>query len=146
MKILIYSFDKFQNLKSNPAYEVAEDIVKRFNSEDVVLVKLPVTYGCWDILRNKIDSFKPDFILGIGVAVGINRVRVEKIGINYKHANISDSEGKKEVVQKIDSSGDLAYETEVDVVSSVESLKNKGIPCDVSLISKGIFELLNKDV
>ncbi len=93
MRLLIYSFEKFHNLSSNPAYDVAKQIAEKFDSSDLELLQLPVTYDGWDVLRNKIDSFKPDFILGLGVAMGVNKVKVEKIALNYKHAGIPDNNG-----------------------------------------------------
>ncbi len=132
MKTLIYSFEKFHNLKSNPAYDVSKEITEKFNSKEVKLVQLPVTFDCWDILETELNSFKPDFILGIGVAMGGIRVRLEKIGLNYKHADILDNKGVKFTLEKINPKEKLAYETEVDVLKFSESLKSKGIPNEIS--------------
>jgi pyroglutamyl-peptidase len=132
MKILIYSFEKFQNLKNNHAYEVGKEITRKFNSKDVQLIKLPVNFNCWDILRNKIEEFKPDFVLGIGIAVGINKVKVEKVGLNYKHSEISDNEKTRATLEKINASKKLSYETNIDVLDFVDSLKKKEIPAEIS--------------
>jgi len=132
MKILIYSFDRFQNLESNPAYEVGKEIFKKFNSKDVDLIQLPVTYNCWEMLKNKIMEFRPDFILGIGVAVSINSVKLEKIGLNYKHAEIPDNEDKKIILEKIDDSKNLSYDTSIDVLNFASKLKENGIPAEIS--------------
>lgn len=84
------------------------------------------------ILENKIQEFQPDFILGIGVEIGINKLKIEKIGLNYKHSNILDNRGKKAIAEKIYTSSELVYETDVDVIDFVNSLKQKQIPCEIS--------------
>ncbi|MEA3248717.1 MAG: hypothetical protein U9Q73_03370 [Nanoarchaeota archaeon] len=131
MKILTYSFEKFHTLKTNPAYEIGKIILKQFNSKNVDLIQLPVTYDCWEKLKEKIDEFKPNLVLGIGVAK-INKVKIEKIGLNYKHTESLDNNGNKTIMEKIDSSKDLAYETDFDILDFVEKLKNKKIPAEVS--------------
>ena len=133
MKILIYSFENFHNLKSNPAYEVGKEITNKYDSEDVELIQLPVTYKCWEILKNRIIEFKPEFVLGIGVGIGINRVKIEMIGLNYKHSKIPDKEGTIFSMEKINESQDLSYETQIDVLAFVDSLRKKGIPAEISL-------------
>ena len=132
MKILIYSFEKFHNLENNPACEVGKRIVKKYNSKDVEFIKLPVTFKCWEILKNKITEFKPTFVLGIGVGRWTNRVKIEMIGLNYKHAEIPDNEGTKVSLEKINESKDLSYETKIDVLTFVDSLRNKEIPAETS--------------
>ena len=132
MKILIYSFEPFQDLKSNPAYDIAKTITERYNSKAVELIQLPVTYNCWELLKTKIIDFKPTFILGLGVAIGINKIKVEKIGLNYKHADIPDNAGKKVNIKKINESKNLAYESKIDVLTFVNDLKNKEIPAEIS--------------
>ena len=83
-------------------------------------------------LKNKIKESKPDFILGIGVAIGINKLRIEKLGLNYKYAKIPDNKGKKAKAEKIEEKGKLAYETGINVLDFVDSLKQKQIPCEIS--------------
>lgn len=132
MKILIYSYDTFQNLKSNPAYDLAESLFKKFNSKDVELIKLPVNFDSWGLLKEKINSFNPDFVLGLGVAVGRPKVSIEKIGLNYMHANVPDNSGKIYNLEKIDSSKPLAYETNFDVQDLLEHLNKNEVPSEIS--------------
>ncbi len=132
MNILIYSFEEFSNLKTNPACEVGKEISKLLNSNKVFLIRLSVTYNCWGLLKRKILEVKPDFILGIGVAIGINRVKIEKIGLNYKYAEILDNKGTRTTFEKINNSKRLAYETKVNVLNFVNQLKERGIPSEIS--------------
>jgi len=132
MKILIYSYETFQNLKSNPAYDCAELMVKELNSKEVELIKLPVTYDSWSILKEKIDSFKPDFVLGLGAAVGRPKVSIEKIGLNYMHATIPDNAGKLATLEKINSEKPLAYETKFDVQALLDNLNKNLVPSEIS--------------
>lgn len=136
MKILIYSFEKFRegfyDLKSNPAYEVGKELRNKFSNGNADLIQLPVTYDCWEILKNKIDEFKPDFVLGLGIAIELNKVRVEKIGLNYKHSEMPDNSGTKFADEKIIPSGELSFETTIDVLSFVNTLKNDGVPAEIS--------------
>lgn len=132
MKILIYSYETFQNLKSNPAFDLAEALHKMFNSLDVELIKLPVTFDSWAMLKDKIDSFNPDFVLGLGVAVGRPKISIEKIGLNYKHANVPDNSGKIYSLEKIDLNKPLAYETNFDVQSLLEHFNKNEVPSEIS--------------
>ncbi|MBU0467209.1 MAG: hypothetical protein KJ718_06370 [Nanoarchaeota archaeon] len=52
MKILIYSFEPFNVLKNNPAYEIAKEVHGLFKSKNVGLIKLPTTYGGWAIVTS----------------------------------------------------------------------------------------------
>ncbi|MCF7799132.1 pyroglutamyl-peptidase I [Candidatus Woesearchaeota archaeon] len=132
MTTLIYTFEKFHNLKSNPAHEVGKAIIDLFNSKDVELIQLPVTYNCWDLLKEKIHEFNPEIVLGLGVAMGINKVKIEKIGLNFKHAEIPDNEGIKIQSEKISMNNSLAFETDIDILNFSDKLKEKGIPAEVS--------------
>lgn len=132
MKVLVYSFERFHNLKSNPSYEVGKEIVKRFDPQSVRLIRLPVTYNCWGILRKEIDRFNPEFVLGLGVAMRISKVKVEKIALNYKYAGIPDNEGTRPECEKISCREGLALETEIDVLNLVNRLKEDGIPAEIS--------------
>jgi pyroglutamyl-peptidase len=132
MKILIYSYDTFQNLKSNPAYDLAESLIEKFSSKDVELIKLPVTYDSWPLLKDKIDSFNPDFVLGLGVAVGRPKLSIEKIALNYMHANVPDNSGKIFTLEKIDNTKPLAYETDFDVKNLLEYLNKNEVPSEIS--------------
>ena len=132
MKTLIYTFEKFHNLKSNPAHEVGKEIKDLFNSKNADLIQLPVTYDCWELLKNKIDDFNPEFILGLGVAMGINKVKIEKIGLNFKHAEIPDNEGIKIQSEKINANNQLAFETDIDILNFSDKLKERGIPAEIS--------------
>ncbi|MFA5061000.1 MAG: hypothetical protein WC494_01640 [Candidatus Pacearchaeota archaeon] len=132
MRTLIYSFEKFGNLNSNPTYEIGKEIKALSNSKEMELIQLPVTYKCWGLLKDKIDEFKPHFVLGLGVAIGTNKVKVEKIGLNYKHAEITDNEGIKLQSEKISINNKLALETNIDIFKFVNKLKEKGIPTEVS--------------
>ncbi|MBW6451681.1 MAG: hypothetical protein K0B02_03030 [DPANN group archaeon] len=93
MRILLYSFEIFGKLKSNPSYDVGSSIYNLFDSESVDLIQLPVTFDCWTILKEKIDKFKPDFIIGFGFELGINMIKIEKIGLNFKHTKMPDNNG-----------------------------------------------------
>src|SRR6056297_3010036 len=132
MKTLIYSFEAFKNLKSNPAYELSKNLIEKSNPDNIELIQLPVSYDCWSLLKNKIQEFQPNFILGIGVAVGINKLRIEKLGLNYKYAKIPDNKGKTAKAEKIEEKGKLAYETDINVLDFVDSLTQKQIPCEIS--------------
>lgn len=132
MKILIYSFEKCYKLKNNPAYEVGRIITKKFNSNDVELIQLPVTYKSWETLKQKMEEVEPDFVLGIGVSVGIKRVKIEQIGLNYRQIPMAENDGVKGEVEKIDVHKKLSYETSIDAAAFVSALKENGIPAELS--------------
>lgn len=91
-----------------------------------------MTFESWNLLKEEIDSFSPDFVLGLGVAVGRPKVSIEKIGLNYMHANVPDNLGKIYSLEKIDLNKPLAYETKFDVQTLLEHLNKNEVPSEIS--------------
>lgn len=132
MKVLLYSFEEFGPLTINPAHEVASEIARMLADESIELVQLPVTYECWKVLESKIKECQPQLIVGIGLDIRTNRVKLEKIGLNYKHASVADNSGTHATLERIDATKQLAYETDIDLLNIEKQLKEKEIPCEIS--------------
>jgi pyroglutamyl-peptidase len=127
---ILYSFDPFDTLKTNPAAEVAK-LVKENNTE-VTLLILPVTFDCGKILKETINSVNPDLIIGIGVAAGYNCVNLECYALNEIYARIPDNNGNKPLLKKISKDGNDAYRTSVDVNMAMGCFKEAVVPARLS--------------
>jgi pyroglutamyl-peptidase len=136
MKILIYSFEKFDRLQSNPASIVGEKLTEIIKERcESKFIKLQTTFDCWKNLEKEIKEFSPDFILGLGVAPNRHRICIENIAINIIHSPKPDNNGKIIENEKITKKGSLAYETTIDSRELFEHLKDKNIPVELSFFA-----------
>jgi pyroglutamyl-peptidase len=136
MKILIYSFKKFDKLNTNPSSEVGKiifDCLKGKVGFEPRLEIFDVSYDFKNNLEKVIISFKPDLILGLGAAKR-NKVIVESIALNIVHNFKLDEKGKTLVNQKIND-GINALKTDFDCLSLVNHLKKNDIPVDLSFFA-----------
>ena len=129
-QLILYSFEPFDTLKTNPAAEVAK-LVKE-NNKQVMLLILPVTFDCGKILKETIDRVKPNVVIGIGVAAGYSCVNLECYALNEIYARIPDNNGNKPLLKKISKDGNDAYRTSFDVNMAIECFKEANVPVRLS--------------
>lgn len=130
-KILIYSFEKFAKLETNPAAEVAKLINELLKSKiDISLIILP-TWDNWIQLEEAIRSQKPDFILGIGVA-DRNRICLEYLAINMMDYAQPDNNGKIIRNSPINNKSPLALNTSLNLSEFRSVLQKENIPTTIS--------------
>ncbi len=95
MKILLSGFEPFNNHKDNPS----ELLVNNLAAESYTLfeldkVILPVTFGdAFPILKEKIEIFKPDYVICFGLAENRSDISLEEIATNLNDARIPDNKG-----------------------------------------------------
>ena len=132
-KLLIYSFEKFDRLSENPSTEFGKQMVRLLHTKVIVWhTILPSTYDSWNLLLKDIKSFKPDLIMGFGVAPGRTRVCIEKIALNFIDNPKPDNKGKTLRHNKIDNKAPLALEAKFDIIDLCNYLKENNIPAKVS--------------
>ena len=132
-KILIYSFEKFDRLNENPSTELGKQMVNLLHTK--VQIKhsiLPSTYNAWNLLLKDITSFKPELIIGLGVAPGRTRLCIENVALNFIDNAKPDNKGKILRHKKVDNRAPLALEANFDVVDLCNYLKKNNIPTKVS--------------
>jgi pyroglutamyl-peptidase len=89
------------------AVRMLPDRIKEMNMEKLIL---PVLYKeAFEILKQKIYEYKPDFIVCMGQAGGRKKVTVETIAVNINNSEIPDAGGTVKRHELIDPDGETAY-------------------------------------
>ncbi|MDP2665985.1 MAG: hypothetical protein Q8P05_00585 [Candidatus Diapherotrites archaeon] len=136
MRVLLFGFEKFDILPTNPS----EDVVKRLsksleNIHDVRFEILPTIFSGDDNSATRIEKaimdFQPEMILGFGVS-GRSRITIEAIALNKIDSPKKDNAGKIYRHIPIRPSSPLALETSFDVQGLTHFLISKNIPATVS--------------
>ena len=137
-KILLSGFEPFGNLDTNPTTAIisrAEDWdIEGINLETLIL---PVVYNeCASRLIEKIEVFKPDIVLSLGVAVGRSAITPERIGINIQdtagEGKTGDNRGDQPRDRFINDGGPDGLFSTLPIRQIVELLESEGIPAQIS--------------
>ncbi|MBS3146790.1 hypothetical protein J4471_03785 [Candidatus Woesearchaeota archaeon] len=65
VKILLYSFEKYDKLTQNPSTELAKLLVNSSNKKiNIKHVILRPTFDSWPNLLKQINAFKPSLVIG----------------------------------------------------------------------------------
>jgi pyroglutamyl-peptidase len=126
--ILIYTFEKFAFLEENPAHSIAKEISEKLEAD---FIALPVTYN-QQAFEKKLQEEKYKLIIGIGLDIKTNLVKIEKIGLNIAHAKQPDEEKIIKQEEKIITKGALALETSIELSPIINKLQESKVPCKVS--------------
>lgn len=139
MNILITAFDAFGNDKINPSELVLEKIPNKIDNKTIIKQILPtIAYKSIEIINNIIYSQKIDYILCLGLAKGIDNIRIERIAINLNDFRIEDNAKNKYIDKKIYENGNLAYMTNLPIKRICKSINDNNIKSTISL-SAGSF-------
>src|SRR5699024_21227 len=141
MKILVTGFDPFGGEKINPAIEAVKLLPNTIKGAEIEKLEIPtVFHKSADVVREKMNEFKPDVVLNIGQAGGRMGLTPERVAINQDDARIPDNEGNQPIDVAIQEDGQPAYFTKLPIKAMVEAMKNAGIPASVSNTA-GTFEI-----
>lgn len=133
MKILVTGFDPFDGEAINPAIEAVKLLPDTISGAQIEKLEIPtVFHTSADVVREKMNEFKPDIVLNIGQAGGRMGLTPERVAINQDDARIPDNEGNQPIDVAIQEDGQPAYFTKLPIKAMVEAMKNAGIPASVS--------------
>lgn len=133
MKILVTGFDPFGGEKINPAIEAVKLLPNTIKGVEIEKLEIPtVFHKSADVVREKMNEFKPDVVLNIGQAGGRMGLTPERVAINQDDARIPDNEGNQPIDVAIQEDGEPAYFSKLPIKAMVEAMKNAGIPASVS--------------
>ena len=133
MKILVTGFDPFGGEKINPAIEAVKLLPNTIKGAEIEKLEIPtVFHKSADVVREKMNEFKPDVVLNIGQAGGRMGLTPERVAINQDDARIPDNEGNQPIDLAIQEDGQPAYFSKLPIKAMVEAMKNAGIPASVS--------------
>lgn len=134
MKILVTSFDSFNNKTTN----TSNVIMNLLNNDKLIKVTLPVSYEqAPKKLYEAIVKYQPDFVLSLGEANRTSTVEVEKYAHNILSAGIPDNDGVTIRNQMIDETLPLALTPKYDVIEMVDYLRSKNLKASLSYTAGG---------
>ena len=130
---MITGFGRFGKHQSNPTKEILKILPKSIYGHELIKVELPVIFDeCFDYLKSFIDIHQPDVIFMLGLAGGSETIRLERVAVNMKDAQIPDNIGAKPQDEPIISSGKNAYFSTLPIRKMEAILKEKEIPVSIS--------------
>jgi pyroglutamyl-peptidase len=132
-KILVTGFEPFDGFTINPSEEVAKTLDgKMIDQHSIVGLVLPLDYkNALDILDKAIEKHQPDYVLCCGQA---NRavITIERIAINVLSTKKSDNYDNIPESDIINYEGPAAYFANLEPQALAQTLKEYGIPAEVS--------------
>lgn len=110
-KVLLSGFGTFDEHKENSSQIIAEMFRNtKIDGLDIRVVILPVTFArAFEDLKRDIDSFKPDYIVSLGLAGNRKAIELEKVAVNVIHTRGGDNDGVSMQDQVIDADGPVGY-------------------------------------
>ncbi len=130
MSILITGFEPFGGHDINPSAELAKALRGRAG---MVAEVLPTTFdGAAARVVALIEQTRPSVVLMFGVHGEASRPRLERIALNFDHAEIADNAGEWRQSCTIRPDGPIALETRLDVLSLRNDLAARGTAVDIS--------------
>lgn len=138
-RILVTGFGPFGEEMRNPSLEAVMALPERAGDALILKEELPVLFGTGgDRLLALIEQLRPDAVLCTGLAAGRKALTPEVIAVNLKNARIPDNKGMQPLWEKIRDGGPDGIFARMDVRKAVLSLKQAGIPAELSF-SAGTF-------
>ncbi|XAS68892.1 pyroglutamyl-peptidase I [Micrococcaceae bacterium Sec5.7] len=133
--ILITGFEPFGGQTTNPSWTAAVQASAILQAEGlaVAAVELPCIFGeSISMLREALDSRRPELVICVGQAGGRDRISLERIAINCDDARIPDNAGNRPVDREVVAGGPAAYFSTLPVKAVLQALNSAGMPADVS--------------
>tara|TARA_Y100001960_G_C14773553_1_gene881593 strand:+ start:950 stop:1588 length:639 start_codon:yes stop_codon:yes gene_type:complete len=133
-KVLITGFEPFGGASINPALEALKKLPHtKLDGGEIVVCEVPVTrYKSIETVIAAIETQKPDVVITVGQATGRTSISPERIAINVDDYRIPDNEGNQPIDEPIEVNGPTAYFTTLPIKVITQTLREKGIPCQVS--------------
>ena len=132
-RLLITGFEPYKNETINASWEIANLIKIPANIVDVTKVLLPAEFDKGKkILLSNLNYYKPDFAILLGQSGGKTSIRFERVAINIASTTIEDNIGYCPDEELINPTGPAAYFTNLPIVQMKNSIRDIGIPADIS--------------
>ena len=138
-RILVSGFEAFGGGSSNPSAMICESLnglgasVSGTDEPIIETVILPVTFAeCFEQLRVKIESFKPNAVLALGQAGGRDSIDFERIAVNLIDSEVADNRGVKMRERSITDGGPAAHFSRLPLRELVAAVQDLGIASSIS--------------
>jgi pyroglutamyl-peptidase len=135
MRVLLSGFAPFGGSGLNPSWEAVRrlDGIQATDTIELFATKLPVSYReAADRLFASARVICPDVIIAVGQAGGRKAITPELYAMNMNDSENADNEGVVLTKQQILEDGPQQYKSSLPVHAIVASLKELGIPADLS--------------
>lgn len=132
-KLLMTGFEAFGGETINPSWEAVARLPEAIGEYSLTKLRLPVVFGeAAQIAISAAEEGNFDAVLCIGQAGGRSAITPELVGINLRHATISDNNGNQPKDEPIAEGGSAAYFSTLPVREMSEAIKAVGLPSAVS--------------
>lgn len=135
-RLLITYFGPFEGVTYNPCQDAARGVHDALANDagvEVVLRELPVEFaGSSTALTAALAEIQPDCVISLGVAVGRDRVSLERVAINLDDARIADNAGTQLRDTPIQPEGPAAYFTALPARSILDEAQERALPVELS--------------
>lgn len=136
-RLLLTYFDAFEGVPVNPtdlvAHRVRELLAESAPQTEVLVQKLPVTFGeSGQVLAQALEEHRPDVVIATGVAVGRDRVSLERVAVNLDDARIQDNLGRYRIDTEIVAGGPAAYFSTLPTRAAFDRVQGEGLPVELS--------------
>jgi pyroglutamyl-peptidase len=151
MKILLTGFEPFDNSPINPSEQIVHTLASVSISGvqiDTAVLPVDLRHGPAALL-NAVEVSEPEAVICLGQASRRAVISIERVAVNLLDFRIPDNSGNQVEDQPIEPSGPTAYFTTLPVRKIYDTLKEKGIPAELSLsagtylCNQVIFSLLH---
>lgn len=127
MKILISCFEPFGDSVDNSSLEVVKEI-NSFDKYEIKKVTIPVTYlDSFRVLRERIESFHPDYIILTGQAASRKKICLEKYGYNFVNSKCPDNNNQIVLNQKIINSSQISLSTKFNLSKVLSTINDPNV-------------------
>lgn len=132
--VLLTGFEPFGGEATNPSWEAVRTLQGvRIAGHRVESRCLPVTFrASLAALRKLVRELNPALVICVGQAGGRAQLSLERVAINVDDARIPDNSGQQPVDAPIIANGPTAYFTTLPVKAMLSTLREGGIPAEVS--------------
>ena len=135
MKILLTGFEPFDKSPINPSEQIVQTLTQEIIPDvslEAAILPVDLELGPETLLK-AVNCTKPDAVLCLGQASRRTVISIERVAVNLLDFRIPDNAGNQVTDQPIIAGAPAAYFTTLPVRRIYETLKQKGIPAELSL-------------
>jgi len=124
--ILVTGFGPFSIYDINPSELIAKELDGEIiENATVIGIVLPVDFTeSVEVATQAIETYKPDFVISLGLAAPASWIRVEKVGLNLRRKNVSGNI----IFTKLDPCGPILRFSTIPTYFIAREIRKAGIP------------------
>lgn len=133
-RLMLTAFEPFAGETINPSLEAARQMAGvEFRGAVVKILELPVErHRAIETALDRLQDFRPDVVIMLGVAIGRFRIMPERVAINVDDFRIPDNAGNQPAGEPIVDGGPVGYFSTLPVRAIVDRLLKAQIPSGIS--------------